>query len=283
VTDTLRTVTLVGADGSRHVLACSAEPYQLKLDGQLWGNASYAFESRRVANLPGERLEDVHVMPRTFTVPIEVVGTTELDVDQRLAALGSILSPSADCGIIYRRADGSTRQITARCIAGADTLQAIARSGPTQRQVAASLVFRAYFPYWTSLDFDDPSYSASFNDALGAGFNSFDLTCSSDVETWPEVTITGPVQNIHGANLVTGQVWRIVEVLNPGQVVRIESDPRRPGVWLNDVYRFDMLDTASALWPLVPRLNRLMFRGTSVGVSPIGSFGLRWRNLHESC
>lgn len=280
-----RTVTLVGADGSRHVLACSSEPYQLKMSAQLWGTAPYAVTSRQVGQIPGEKVESVRALARTIVVPIQVEGTTELEVDAYLAALGPMLSPElGDVRLIYRRPDGTQRELTARYAGGGEATSATGEAGDQQRAVTVPLIFKAHWPYWRatsgSIDVAGPT---TFSDGRAAGSNVVTVTNGGDVECWPEVIVTGYSEAIEGVNLTTGQGFRVRRVLTLGDTLRIDTDKRSFGVYVNDVADYTAMHPASEYWPLVPGPNVLWFRGnTATGAETIGGFTVRWRELFET-
>ena len=279
-----RTVTLVGVDGTRHILACSAEPYQLKPSAQLWGTAPYAINSRQVGQIPGERVESVRALARTVVVPVQVEGTTELEIDARLGALGAMLSPVDDIRLIYRRPDGTERELTARYAGGGDAVQAAAESGYLQRHVTVPLIFKAHWPYWRPLTGSvDVSGPTTFSDGRAAGSNLVTVTNAGDVDAWPELTVTGYAESIEGVNLTTGQGFRVRRVLTATDVLRIDTDQRTFGVYVNDAAEFGAMDPASEYWPLVPGPNVLWWRGnTATGAESIGGFTIRWREQFET-
>lgn len=278
----LRTVELVGADGTQHTLACDpVADYQLGTRAGLHGLTGYSIESRRIANIPGERPGIVHAEPRTFAVPIVVKGT-ESEIDTALGALGRILSPLRDTRIIYTRPDGTKREISARCL-NADVVDLAHFKSPGAK---VPLVFRAFNPFWRATVEDEQSTSATFVDYSDAGAsNVLAITNSGDVDVWPEITITGPADNVEALNLETGQVWRIIRVIEAGETVRIQTDPDRgSSVWLNDDLNWTdvMSATTAEFWPLVPGLNRVMMRASSVA-SSIGSFDIRFLERFDTC
>lgn len=280
-----RTVTLVGADGTRHVLACSAEPYQLRPSAQLWGTAPYAINSRQVGQIPGERVESVRALARTVVVPVQVEGATELEIDARLGALGAMLSPVDDIRLIYRRPDGTERELTARYAGGGDAVQAAGESGYLQRHVTVPLIFKAHWPYWRPLSGSvGVAGPEEFDDGGTLGSNLLTVTNVGDVDAWPELTIAGFAESIEGVNLTTGQGFRVRRIIETGDVLRIDTDKRTFGVYLNDVADYSVADPASDWWPLVPGDNVLWFRGVTLPFAePIGTVSIRWRPQYETC
>lgn len=289
MTTSARTVTLIGADGTHRVLACSTDPYQLGLEAGLWGTAPYAYSTRAVAEIPGERIDNVQALARMFPLPVEVSATTELGVDQQLAALGELLDPTQDVRIRFRRPDGIEREISARCTAGRSAISALLRNGADTRNVRVPLVFTAHFPYWRETTAAPlTSGPTTFNDGRGAGINTVTLT-NPGVECWPDFTITGYVENVECMNLSTGQVWRILEILKVGDTLTINTDPRQLGIYLNGALAWnvggsEVLDPlTSELWPLVHGPNEIQFRGnTATGAEPIGSMLIRWHPIYET-
>ena len=280
----LRTVELVGADGSRHTLACDPiADYQLGTKPGLHGLTGYTIESRRIANIPGERPGIVHAEPRTFPVPIVVKGT-EAEIDTALGALARILSPLRDTRIIYTRPDGTKREISARCL-NADIVDLAHFKSPGAK---VPLVFRAFDPFWRATVENENSTSGTLVDYSAASdSNALEITNNGDVEAWPEITIVGPAQNIEAVSLETGKVWRIIRIIEAGETVRIETDPRRSAsVWLNDDLNWAevMSPTVAEFWPLVPGMNRIVLRASSVPPSAaMGDFDIRFVERFDSC
>lgn len=280
----MRTVTLVGADGSRHVVACpNGAALQLGPAPALWGIAPHAFASSRVANIPGERLDDVHPVPRIIPLPIKVFGSDPDDLDTQLGALGSILSPDLPVVIEFDRGDGTSRAITVHCVDGADQVVV----DDYEEDVARlPLVFKAFDPWWRAIDADAAEYEAVFADGLLAGSNAVELTNVSDVpRVWPEIIITGQIVDVSMGNLETGQVIRVNATIGVDDELRIVTDPARRDVWLNGSRDWSVIDQEVwEPWPLVPGLNRLVVRGYGTGGGgAIGSFKLRWSPRFQTC
>jgi hypothetical protein len=288
VSTSQRTITLIGADGTRRILACSTDPYQLGVDAQLWGTAPYAHATRAVAGIPGERIDSVQALPRTFALPVEVSATTELGIDQQLAALGELLDPAHDVRIRVRRSDGTEREISARCTSGRTAIAALARNGVDTRNVRVPLVFTAHFPFWRETTASPlQSGPTTFQDGLGGGINTATVT-NPGVTCWPDFTATGYAENLEVMNLTTGQVWRVLEILQVGATLQVVTDPRSAGVYLNGVLAWnvagvEVLDPLSELWPLLPGPNEIQFRAnTPTGAEAIGQLTIRWHPIYET-
>lgn len=279
-----RTVTLIGAYGTRHVLACSDGEYQLSMNAQLHGTAPYALGTRRVGLIPGERLDTVQALARTLVVPLRVEGTSELAIDQAMGALGEILSPQHDVRFLYRRPDGVERMLTTRYSGGGDAVPAFDEAGYLQHWCTVPLVFKALWPYWRQVDASTATHGPeTFDDGRAAGSNLVTVTNAGDVEAWPEITVTGYAEGIEAMSLTTGQVWRCRRILTATDELRIDTDPRAFGVYINGAADYTAMDSLSEFWPLEPGTNVLLFRGnTATGTETIGAFEVRWRPQWET-
>lgn len=280
-----RRITLIGGEGVRRVLACSDEPYQLKPDATAWGLTGYALGTRSVGEIPGERLETVRALSRTFALPVQLEGDTEAEIDERLGWLGAVLDPGREIRVQYRRPDGTEREISALYQGGADSFSAVADAGHEQRHVVVPLVMKALWPFWrpvaNPVAVDGPT---TFDDGRAAGSNLVTVTNDGDVACWPEFTITGYAEAIEGMSLTSGKVWRVRRILGTADTLRIDTDPRNFGVYLNDVADYTTMDQLSEFWELEPGDNILVFRGnTATGAEPIGTFTIRWRPQFSSC
>lgn len=276
-----RTVTLIGADGTRHVLACSAEPYQLRPGSTFHATAPYAFTAAPVANIPGERVERVRAQARNVVVPMQVQGLTESEIDTRLGALGGILSPRATCDIVYRRPDGTERIITGNPTGG----EATTWRTSVQRHHQIPLVFRCWFPYWRAVGTIVTSGPTTFSDGRLGNSNIITITNPGDVpETWPEITVTGYAESIELLNLTSGRFLRVRRIIAEGSTLRIDTDPRTAGVWVDGVWAGDALDPLTDTWPLRPGVNTIIARAnTATGTETIGTVRFRIQPLYETC
>jgi hypothetical protein len=108
-------------------------------------------------------------------------------------------------------------------------------------------------------------------------------TNTGDVRCSPEITITGYAEAIECSNQTTGQTFRIIRRLQVGDILRIDTDSRTFGVWLNDVNTFSAIDPISEWWALEPGPNILLFRGnTATGTEPLGGFTIRWSPIYQT-
>ncbi|MEL6985617.1 MAG: hypothetical protein AAFO29_24510, partial [Actinomycetota bacterium] len=78
------TVTLVGAYGSRHTLACATGPLYLGTSPTLWGIGPYSHTSSRVAGMPGQRVDEIHAEPRLVALPVVVIADAPDELDAEL-------------------------------------------------------------------------------------------------------------------------------------------------------------------------------------------------------
>jgi hypothetical protein len=274
-----RKVVLYGAHGQRRTLVCDdTGPLQLRPDNGLWGVAPVAITSRQVLGAAGEAIETVRTQPRSFAVPVLAQGSTEQAVDEVLGSLGSILDPNRDVRIVYSRPDGSAREITARYQSGGESL---AVKSSHHNAVVVPLVFKAFYPFWRSAD-GVRVYSETMRDAGYADLNAVNITNAGDVDVWPEITINGYAENVECTSLNTGQVFRCRWILTEGETLRVDTDPRRFGVYLNEAQGYSTaMDPFSEFWPLQPGLNRLIIRGITFQ-RPGGRLTVRWREEWET-
>lgn len=286
LTGTDTEVTIVGADGSRHALVTACAPYALAPRSTLRGMAPWAVDSAvQGPGIAGEAITNIRAEARDIVVPVIVNSLTEIGLDTAIAGLVPVLSPDRDtpCRIVYTRADGTSREITATYIGGADQIEILDLG--VHRHTVAPLRFRAHSPFWRQINATFGESVGNFSNGLLGNSNEFTITNTSDVRTWPEWTLTGPLDNAHLANITTGQIFRVIEVLAAGQTARITTDPANRGVWLGDDLRHDILDPSAAeLWPLLAGTNHLIFRALYAVTEPVpGAWTMRWPILFETC
>lgn len=275
------TVTLIGADGSRHVLACGDGPLWLGTSPTLWGDTAYSFTSTRVADIPGHRLDDAHPEPRLFGLPVKIIATTPGELEAQLRALGAILAPDRPVRVQFTPdGGGGTREIVAHCVDGQDQL---AIPDFEETAVEARLVLRAFDPWWRSTTSDQSVVAETFLDAQQGFENPVDIVNGSDVPAvWPEFVINGPIEKVQIGSHETGRVLIVHAILTINDSIRIVTDPARRDVWVNDERDWFVLSNRSQFWPLVPGLNRVIVRGFDAGTSP-GNFEIRWTERFRTC
>ena len=269
---------IVGVNNTAYDFVGCPTPFALTPGTNLRGRTSYRIESRAVGvDIPGETVTNVRTEPRSLAVPIVIHGSTETDLDNAIGQLGGFLAATEGiCRIIWTRASGAAREIAAYYQSGAETIRTVNLAD--HRHVEAQLVFRAMYPYWRGYGVNDNNAGANFFDFTFGGTFVVTFNNPGDVETWPEWTFTAPLENIEISNLVTGRYFRITEILTGAQTVRIDTDPRNRGVYLDDVYRPDILDPSNAdLFPFVPGDNTVQLRAISPGDA--GGWVVRWPSL----
>lgn len=280
----LTRVTLIGnGDGTRYELITPCAPYFLGNGADLRGMGPWAVASEIEGPLiPGEKITSVRAVPRTLMMPIVINSPgSEAGLDTATAALNRQISPNlGDCRILYQRADGVQREITARYTGGVGGLEVVYLN--QQRHLVAKALFRAHFPFWR-----DPTETIQFasldpfSDGRGAGSNPVQVTNGGDVEVWPEIIVTGYAEAIEGTNLTTAKVFRITRVIGQTDVLRIVTDPHHFGVYINDVEAQGAVDPISEFWPLIPFDNELLFRAnTAADTQTIGGLSIRWNTLY---
>lgn len=274
-----------GRDGGRIRLACNDQgaTYNLGVDPGLWGFAGQTISSLRLGSVPGEVFTGVRAEAALIPCPITVVAASTDDLDAALRYLATLLAPEEPVRLRVASSEtGIVREVTAHYYTGLEGLTVRDHKATT---VKVPLVLKALQPYWRDAATDDPAETGQFINALGGGSNAVDVDCLSDVpDTWPEFTITGPIENVQIMNLERGQLIRIIEVLGVNDVLTISTDPLSRGVWLNGVRSWPSLDSRSTLWSLKPGLNRVVLRGTDLtaGGNP-GEFTITYSPRFASC
>ncbi len=279
-----RTVTLIGGrDGGRVVLACAGErsTYNLGVDPGLWGFAPQALSSISLGEVPGEVFTGARATASLLPCPITVVSASTDDLDAALRYLNTLLAPEEPVKIRVA-STGITREITAYYYTG---LEGLPVRDHRSKTATVPLVLKAMQPFWRDVESDDPSVTGVFANAVSGGSNAEDIVCGSDIaDTWPEFTITGPIENVQIMNLERGRLIRITEVLDVNDVLTIVTDPLARGVWFNGVRSYASLDARSTMWSLKPGLNRVVLRGSDLtaGGNP-GDYTITWSPRFGSC
>ncbi len=282
-----RTVTLVGNNGQREVLACPGGPFYLGTDAGLWGQSPTIVNSAPLGALPGEVVSSVRTAKRSLVLPISIVESTNSGLDARVEQLTEMVRANGgDVHIEVATAGtrNTNRTIFARYISGFEGLRV--RHSMRDR-LAVDIRFDAHDPYWSDTINTFVGYgSTKIPNAIGGGMHLRVHTIASTAEVWPIWTVTGITENIMAANLVTGQAWRFTEKLeSAADVLEIRTDPRgETGAFLNGGPRIWEFDAETELWPLVPGQNIVMFSGlNSASDSSIGSFTVQWQAQFENC
>ena len=277
-----RTVTLVGSEGQREVLACPGGPYFLGTNSALWGTAPLLVDSRPLGGLDGEVVESIRIAPRDLVVPVRIIEGTDSEIDNRLDVLGQMIRQGAQCHIEVDTAGtrNTRRTITARCTGGLDAVPIDRFDDGGVVTVRLQLQFRAFDPYWRDVEDPISSYGPEeFDNAFAAKQNKITIDSLSTVPVWPTWRFTGVTENINVLNLRTMKYFRYIrEITGIGDVVEIRTDPRaETGAFYNNQGRDWGFDANSELWPLLPGDNTILVSGLNpTGDSPIGGFELDW-------
>ncbi len=268
-------------DFARYSIVGCPAPYTLSQGSTVRAVGRNRVTSRSVgATIPGETVTNVRARPRDIAVPVVIHGETEADLENAINSLDGFLnSIEGPSRIVWTRAAGNEREITAHYLTGAETIRIVDLDN--HRHVEAQLVFRAHFPYWRDFAGEHIGSVGTFLDSAGAGITHTTLTNDGTIRTWPQIIIDGPCENIELANVATGQVLRVTEILAVGQTVRIQTDPRFRAVYLDDVWQPSVLDPSRAdMWPLLPGDNPIVLSARSPGDA--GAWQISWQRLYDS-
>jgi hypothetical protein len=238
----------------------------------------------------GENVRHIQPEARFITWPLHVFGPTHMVFLERWRALAQAFTQTRRLGagtLRLMRPDGSARDIRAYYQAGFnnepdrnwidDTVAlTLLCEDPYWRDVQALTVEREHVVSTTS--FLSPYPTVGTSNVLGATT----VVNPSNVEAWPDWTITGPATSITATNNTTGESFVLTPspALTAGQVATITTDPptvRGPAgaIWTG------LLNWPSAvLWGLVPGPNAVTF---SVAGSAAGTkIALSFRPRHET-
>ena len=285
-----RTVTLVGNNGEREILACPGGPFQLGTDAGLWGTSPVIVNSGRLGGLPGEVVSSTGFAPRELSVPIVIRENTNSELDNMIERLTEMVRVSRGDVHIEVETTGTrntNRTIFARYISG---LELLSVAHAERDSVVPRIRFTAHDPFWTdTLTTFGELATRKIPNAIGGLMDYRVFDPGSTAEVWPTWTITGITENIQAANMITGESWRFTEQLvNSSDVLEIRTDPRgETGAFLNGGPRIWDFDAQSILFPLLPQQNIIAFSGLNEGGSAadasIGSYAIKWQNRFENC
>jgi hypothetical protein len=157
---------------------------------------TYTFTSQKMFTYPGEVLRNVSVNKREITLPITVYGTSAENLRANLRALQGYFDPMQGQGTLKWVSDDVspiTRQLDCRYESGMEFLES-PDTGNYKTRIFTP-VFIAHSPYWY-----DPTQVQT---RLIGGSNT--VTNSGDVDTWPLIICTGPVNDLVLMNNTTGK------------------------------------------------------------------------------
>lgn len=262
------TLTWIAVDGAQTVLDGSGA--YLALTGR---QGFYAAPINLIADQiplqPGAREKYVQTLPNPVKVPILIKPTTEAALAANRRALKWAMNPRRGVGTLRSvAADGMTRDLLCRCIAGFEGDESTANRGPGWAEV--DLVFQASDPYW----YDAVATIQAFTSGAPAVFftnpflplnlsssgilSSFTIANNGDVECWPVWTITGPGSAVVLSNTTTGETLSSAITLAAGQVLTIDTRPGSKTVTREDgSNQFSTITATSSLWALQPGANSI--------------------------
>jgi phage-related protein len=159
---------------------------------------TFTFNSEPVFTYPGEVLRSVLVNKREIIVPLVVYGTDADDLRTNLRALQASFNPMNGAGslqVVTDEASPRTFQIDC-CYESGMTFQENTDTGNYKTRIFVA-TFIAHSPYWY-----DPTPSTH---NLTNGSNP--ITYYGDVDTYPVITVTGPIYGggISITNSATGK------------------------------------------------------------------------------
>ena len=285
-----RTVTLVGNNGQREVLACPGGPFELGTNSVLWGTSPVIVNSGRLGGLPGEVVSSTGFAPRELLVTLVINEDSNSELDnqiERLTEMVRVNRGDVHLEVATTGTRNTNRTIFARYISGLD---AVPVRDFDLDILKLRLRFTAHDPFWTNtLDTFGGLTVKKIPNAIDGTMDYRVFDPGSTAEVWPTWTITGITENIMASNVITGQSWRFTEKLEKSSdVLEIRTDPRgEVGAFVNGGQRLWAFDADSEMWPLLPQRNIITFSGlntgTSAGNASIGSYAIRWQNRFENC
>jgi hypothetical protein len=233
----------------------------------------------------GDAVRFIRAQPRRITWPLHIWGEDHQDfIDNYRLVMKAFTQTTRyrTPGLLtVARPDGRRRQIAAYFETGFG-----GESG--ENWTFANPVLTLFCPdgYWADVEptvirrsgisgaptsFYNPFFTLSPSQVLG----ETTVTIPGDVESWPEWTITGPMQRLVAANTTLGVQFVLNYTLTVGQQIRITTNRptvRGPG----DANLTGALDWPSAvLWPLAPGTNNITFQvdqATAVSVIEIAYY-----------
>lgn len=227
------------------------------------------FIAERVPGQAGARLREVIDDVHDFALPFWVDGADEEDLRTQLRSLVAAMHARRGNGRIRVIAPGGdSREITCRVVSGLGLSEVLGSEAGINCQLVDA-TFRAHDPYWyaatdTALVFtrgEPTPFFPIFPIVLSAAdvFVDEDIDNGGDLETWPVWTIGGPATDITATNITTGKRWVLLEAVQLGQSVTIDTRPGAKTVTRVDdeVSLFASLTPLSELWPLERGVNQV--------------------------
>lgn len=300
--------TIIGANGD--VIRCragNAATYQLAANPGIFGAGPVDVGELDAPGLLAGALNGrsrFAPRPLRWSVAVQAATTQDLlDAIDRLVAATSPVTPgtndSRECQLIVTRPNGRSRQLSAKYSSGLDSVE-LATVNATA--VKVDLIFRAADPHWVDVEaneayvvfpvtdsgveatpFDDP---IEF-DAVGIPFDGYQstetegtslavLVNSGKAAAWPVWSIQGSATSVEVVNRATGTVWRWQGTLGQTETLTVVSNDRHPSLRIGDADRWGDLVVGSALFPLVPGDNEIVF--TVAGADTNTRMSCQWQD-----
>lgn len=205
----------------------------------------------------GSQHKETIIEPRDVDIPLLIKANNPAALRQKVRECLRTFNPLQEGTIKVINEDGSQREVKCRYSSGLEGNEGKDVKGTYWQKVL--LVFRAFDPFW----YDSSTVVQTFrvNESPGLFFPILPLRLASstvfadalihnqgDVETFPEWQITGPGDNMAIRNLTTGKVMRFNLVLEPGEVLTI--DTKEKTVKRGNTNLFFTLTEDSSLWSL---------------------------------
>lgn len=248
----------------------------------------FAFMEEDVPFQPGSRLRDVKALPREMDIPIKIECTTPVNFINQVRKILNTFNPTKADGRIKVTTDtGSQREINCRYIGGFEMDESAGISGETWQKAIG--VFRAFDPYWADSSTIIKTYTtgqpATFFPffplrlSYSTVFTDTSIDNTGDVDTWPEWIITGPGSNIVLRNLTSGKIISLNMTLDVGEVLIVDTKPKRKTVKMNDgTNMFGKLSDDSSLWPLLKGMNSIRIEMSNATV--VSNVQLSYKNRY---
>jgi hypothetical protein len=233
------------------------------------GMLPVSLRAQKVAGMPGARVREARHEPREIDLPIFWQDSSPAAIAARLAALFRAVDPLRGEGTLRaKNAAGEWRELACRYDGGLEGDTSSEARQRTWRRFVLSL--RADDdPYW----YDAAPVAEAFDRGAPRPFfrvgpirvntpalwRAVTRTNGGDVGAYPVWTIAGPCRRVGLYNLTTGLRLEVAATVGEGQVLTIDTRPRRRArVYLGDgTDLFAALTPESDLWPLAPGPNEL--------------------------
>lgn len=207
----------------------------------------------------GSVLRQVRFGPREVGLPLDVRATSEQGLRALLRSLLTLFNPTRGDGVLRSIGPaGDIRDLNCRYRAGMELRESQGESGETWQR--AMVVFRAFDPFWydaNDIRLDFGTVATPFFPFLpmrlsgSSVISDFSIFNTGDESAWPVWTISGPGSDPVFRNTTTGKSLSLVTTLAVGDVVVIDTRPRRKTIIKNGVTNlYPTLNPAGSLWPI---------------------------------